>query len=97
MTDRSTNSTDAIRPEPGRTPSGDSATTGTQPTVPIGEPVRRDVGDEPKKLDPAAPTEAIDDDAGEGHKGPRVDATSKAATVAPSGAAPTRSAGGAAI
>ena len=67
MTDEPTTKTDSIRPADVCTPSGGSPSIATPSTSPaprssFADPVRREFGDNP-------------DDAGEGHKGPRVDAT----------------------
>lgn len=76
-------------------------TTNPFPSPTIVDPVRRDFGDKPddasKRIDPSKPNdkgakndpprsgEESDEDAGEGHKGPRVDATRVSADSRPQG------------
>jgi hypothetical protein len=75
MTDESTTQRDPSRSSESRSGAGASTTPATKPG--LGDPARHDFGDKTERTNPKTDPTADKDqqDAGEGHKGPRVDAT----------------------
>lgn len=84
MTEESKKPTNGARAEAFGTIQGEPASAGGAPkshapTSTFGDPVRPELGDEPgtepRSTEPSKSDAKPDEDAGEGHKGPRVDAT----------------------